>query len=66
MLVPTQPPRRRDRMNLAHESANRAAVESVGATLQLYFDGLYNQSAVLIPNELLVKVAQDSVERRLP
>ena len=29
-------------MNVAHETADRAAVETVEATLQLYFDGLYN------------------------
>ena len=32
-------------MNVAHEPANRVAVESVGATLQLYFDGLYNSDS---------------------
>jgi hypothetical protein len=29
-------------MNVAHESKDRAAVETVEETLQLYFDGLYN------------------------
>ena len=29
-------------MTLAHESADRAATEAIGATLQLYFDGLYH------------------------
>jgi hypothetical protein len=29
-------------MNVAHEAADRAAVEGVVATLQLYFDGLYH------------------------
>jgi hypothetical protein len=29
-------------MNVARETANRAAIDTVGATLQLYFDGLYN------------------------
>jgi len=28
-------------MTVVHESADRAAVEAIGATLQLYFDGLY-------------------------
>jgi hypothetical protein len=29
-------------MNVEHDSAHRAAVATVGAPLQLYFDGLYN------------------------
>ena len=35
-------PRRGDRMTVALESADQAAVESVVATLQLYFDGLHH------------------------
>jgi hypothetical protein len=29
-------------MNVAHETAHRAAIDTVVATLELYFDGLYN------------------------